>query len=152
MQALDGGCELSSSHRGCVSCLPVCLTYTSRTPHVHLARQAKIKITTKITTSTQSGGLGCTAYVYAVIPQKKEKKKPPQATGSDGGGGGGGGGDGGGGGGGDGGKGGEASAAASTEQASARVQPSVPAGAGASSGLPLAATLPALCCHGSCCG
>ena len=30
----------------------------------------KIKITTKITTSTEKNGLACTAYVYAVIPQK----------------------------------------------------------------------------------
>jgi hypothetical protein len=42
---------------------------------VELTRNpGKIKITTKITTATRSSGLACTAFVYAVIPQRAKRK------------------------------------------------------------------------------
>jgi len=47
---------------------------------VELQREpGKIKITTKITTSTESGGLACVALVYAVIPQKAPRAEKKSA-------------------------------------------------------------------------
>ena len=42
-----------------------------------IREEKKIKITTKITTSTKKNGLACTAYIYAVIPQKIKSTGPP---------------------------------------------------------------------------
>ena len=63
---LNQGCKLIMH-----GTLPINETMQVTAQLIEVTRETKkIKITTKITTSTEKNGLACTAYVYAVIPQK----------------------------------------------------------------------------------
>jgi acyl dehydratase len=71
---LNQGCRLEVH-----AVLPVGEAMQCTAQLVELEREPrKIKVTTKITTATRSGGLACTAYVYAVIPQKASSSEPPR--------------------------------------------------------------------------